>query len=393
MAERLYPVRGIFAENWDLDAVVRSCSSAIDTTTTYSREASNITHENATVSENPLSVLASLKFEEEEDPFSFPNLVQERSNGFEELQDSYKSFFSNTTTTNATGKDDIFSSSSSIIGGLNSQQQQVVKTSINSPLTPTSSPLFVFGEPKNQLPRHVQQQSQRLQQDLQQKQQHPQSHPGTILLRPMQSQPPRSRKRKTPQKRMVCHVTAENLSADLWAWRKYGQKPIKGSPYPRNYYRCSSSKGCAARKQVERSNTDPNLFIVSYTGDHTHPRPTHRNSLAGSTRNKFSRTQTSLTNNNKDATAQPTTTSGNASCSSPLSSTSHSPAAMEEVKNQSEGADVDSEMVEEEDDEDDLLIPNLAAAVNEDLFKGLEELSSCVASGGSSRGGGGGGEG
>jgi len=32
---------------------------------------------------------------------------------------------------------------------------------------------------------------------------------------------------------MVCQVTADNLSADLWAWRKYGQKPIKGSPYPR----------------------------------------------------------------------------------------------------------------------------------------------------------------
>ncbi|CAA0841862.1 Probable WRKY transcription factor 27 [Striga hermonthica] len=55
-----------------------------------------------------------------------------------------------------------------------------------------------------------------------------------------------------------------------------------------NYYRCSTSKGCAARKQVERSPNDPGIFLVSYTGEHTHPRPSHRSSLAGSTRSKLS---------------------------------------------------------------------------------------------------------
>ncbi|RWV83314.1 hypothetical protein GW17_00055100 [Ensete ventricosum] len=64
---------------------------------------------------------------------------------------------------------------------------------------------------------------------------------------------------------------------DSWTWRKYGQKPIKGSPYPRGYYRCSSSKGCPARKQVERSRVDPAVIVVTYSFDHNHTWPLHRN--------------------------------------------------------------------------------------------------------------------
>ncbi|MCD9642096.1 hypothetical protein HAX54_028734 [Datura stramonium] len=65
----------------------------------------------------------------------------------------------------------------------------------------------------------------------------------------------------------------EGPPSDCWSWRKYGQKPIKGSPYPRGYYRCSSSKGCSAKKQVERSSKDASLFIITYTSSHNHPGP------------------------------------------------------------------------------------------------------------------------
>ncbi|KAL0725439.1 hypothetical protein Bca4012_040038 [Brassica carinata] len=66
--------------------------------------------------------------------------------------------------------------------------------------------------------------------------------------------------------------------SDSWAWRKYGQKPIKGSPYPRGYYRCSSSKGCPARKQVERSRVDPSKLMITYACEHNHPFPSAANS-------------------------------------------------------------------------------------------------------------------
>lgn len=69
-------------------------------------------------------------------------------------------------------------------------------------------------------------------------------------------------------------------SSDSWAWRKYGQKPIKGSPYPRGYYRCSSSKGCPARKQVERSRVDPTKLIVTYAYEHNHSLPLPKSNSA-----------------------------------------------------------------------------------------------------------------
>ncbi|KAJ0691647.1 putative transcription factor WRKY family [Helianthus annuus] len=65
----------------------------------------------------------------------------------------------------------------------------------------------------------------------------------------------------------------QNPSLDCWSWRKYGQKPIKGSPHPRGYYKCSTSKSCLAKKQVEICRTDASMLIVTYTSTHNHPNP------------------------------------------------------------------------------------------------------------------------
>lgn len=124
-----------------------------------------------------------------------------------------------------------------------------------------------------------------------------------------------------------------DIPPDEYSWRKYGQKPIKGSPHPRcfinpsiqsfifpislspskqnktkrkflkkkswlflfiiiiivrideygrrlklrvfcrGYYKCSSVRGCPARKHVERAVDDPAMLIVTYEGDHNHSHP------------------------------------------------------------------------------------------------------------------------
>ncbi|XP_071717030.1 uncharacterized protein [Rutidosis leptorrhynchoides] len=91
-----------------------------------------------------------------------------------------------------------------------------------------------------------------------------------------------SKKRKVAEK-IVVKVKLEehegkkkgdqNPCCDSWSWRKYGQKPIKGSPYPRGYYKCSTSKSCSAKKQVEICRTDSSLLIITYTSTHNHPDP------------------------------------------------------------------------------------------------------------------------
>jgi len=39
------------------------------------------------------------------------------------------------------------------------------------------------------------------------------------------------------------------------------------------YYKCSTVKGCPARKHVERAQDDPKMLIVTYEGEHHHALP------------------------------------------------------------------------------------------------------------------------
>ncbi|KAE8707917.1 LRR-family protein [Hibiscus syriacus] len=83
-----------------------------------------------------------------------------------------------------------------------------------------------------------------------------------------------SKKRKSRVKKVIRVAAISSKIADIppddYSWRKYGQKPIKGSPHPRGYYKCSSVRGCAARKHVERALDDPTMLVVTYEADHNH---------------------------------------------------------------------------------------------------------------------------
>ncbi|KAG2327606.1 hypothetical protein Bca4012_036615 [Brassica carinata] len=85
-----------------------------------------------------------------------------------------------------------------------------------------------------------------------------------------------SKKRRHRVRRSIRVPAISNKVADIppddYLWRKYGQKPIKGSPYPRGYYKCSSMRGCPARKHVERCLEDPAMLVVTYEADHNHPK-------------------------------------------------------------------------------------------------------------------------
>ncbi|XP_078155270.1 putative WRKY transcription factor 4 isoform X2 [Carex rostrata] len=61
---------------------------------------------------------------------------------------------------------------------------------------------------------------------------------------------------------------------DGYNWRKYGQKVVKGSDYPRSYYKCTSSS-CPVKKKIERS-ADGQISEIIYKGQHDHPPPTNK---------------------------------------------------------------------------------------------------------------------
>lgn len=166
-------------EDWDLSAIVRSCSSTIKPVATSNTNNINIENDN---SKNPLRCLDSLSFGDDEgDLFSFPNLVQPRNNGLEELEDSYKPFLATT----SCGQGNIPTSSISDFGvssGQNQPQLVQQKQQYQPPtINITISPPFNTNQ---QQPQHVQQHPNQWQQ----LQPLPGTNTSVLPLRTMQAQ-------------------------------------------------------------------------------------------------------------------------------------------------------------------------------------------------------------
>ncbi|KAL9274488.1 WRKY transcription factor 28-like protein [Drosera capensis] len=79
------------------------------------------------------------------------------------------------------------------------------------------------------------------------------------------------KKQREPRFAFMTKSEVDQLE-DGYRWRKYGQKAVKNSPYPRSYYRCTAQK-CTVKKRVEWSFQDPSVVITTYEGQHNHHVP------------------------------------------------------------------------------------------------------------------------
>ncbi|KAG5387188.1 hypothetical protein IGI04_038658 [Brassica rapa subsp. trilocularis] len=135
------------------------------------------------------------------------------------------------------------------------------------------------------------------------------SAPDSSLLAPIETSITTIIEQRSQQQPLNVDKPAD----DGYNWRKYGQKQVKGSEFPRSYYKCTNP-GCPVKKKVERS-LDGQVTEIIYKGQHNHEPP--QNTKRGnnnSNSNKDSNLNGSLVNNNKskreqhEAASQATTT-------------------------------------------------------------------------------------
>lgn len=87
---------------------------------------------------------------------------------------------------------------------------------------------------------------------------------------------------------------AVGVCDDGYNWRKYGQKLVKGSVFPRSYYKCTHPN-CDVKKIFERSH-DGKIREIIYKGNHYHPKPqpSRRNSASTNIPNQSDKASSSV---------------------------------------------------------------------------------------------------
>lgn len=109
-----------------------------------------------------------------------------------------------------------------------------------------------------------------------------QSTGAAVNMAPYQQMPPRSSDTNNNsfesgnvshcnQRSQYPALVVDKPVDDGYNWRKYGQKQVKGSEFPRSYYKCTHPS-CPVKKKVERS-LEGQVTEIIYKGQHNHPKP------------------------------------------------------------------------------------------------------------------------
>ncbi|KAK8953840.1 putative WRKY transcription factor 4 [Platanthera zijinensis] len=155
-------------------------------------------------------------------------------------------------------------------------------------------------------------------------------------------------------------IVVDKPANDGYNWRKYGQKQVKGSEFPRSYYKCTHPN-CPVKKKVERS-LDGQVTEIIYKGKHSHPKPLSNkrgkdgNMLTGSAdsdgHNAF------LTNSESLSQGDPSNVSRSSNGTSDLSKRERE-SGHELLLGLSDGEEMgDHDGEDEEEDEEDCSQPN-----------------------------------
>ncbi|KAM0945796.1 putative transcription factor WRKY family [Dioscorea sansibarensis] len=133
-----------------------------------------------------------------------------------------------------------------------------------------------FSNPYGLVDPNVQQGQQQQQQHHQQQQQYVDSLDINGGLRNDQEGPNNGggkekksggRVKKASRPRFAFQTRTDNdILDDGYRWRKYGQKAVKNSSYPR----CTHHT-CDVKKQVQRLSKDTSIVVTTYEGVHNHP--------------------------------------------------------------------------------------------------------------------------